>query len=48
MMFFCVSFSRYVLRSLTVLEAKYNFLPAIPPCICSLPLERLLLDSNQV
>lgn len=36
------------LTSLTILEAKYNFLPAVPRCICGLPLQRLDLDSNQL
>ena len=36
------------LTSLTILEAKYNFLPAVPRCICGLPLQRLELDSNQL
>ena len=36
------------LTCLTVLEACYNFLPAIPPCICALPLQQLVLDSNEI
>ena len=36
------------LSCLTELEAQYNFLSEIPLCICRLPLQRLVLDSNEI